>query len=139
MNNTTIIIILVILVFLSAFFSASETAYSSLNKIRLKYLANNGDLKAQKTLELAEDLNTVLSTVLIGNNIVNILSASLATILFVYYFKENGMALKGFQNVDGTLYFFSALNNATKTGWQYYNDDDAIDQYAGIEETEEYY
>ena len=46
MNNTTIIIILVILVFLSAFFSASETAYSSLNKIRLKYLANNGDSKA---------------------------------------------------------------------------------------------
>lgn len=93
MNNTTIIIILVILVFLSAFFSASETAYSSLNKIRLKYLANNGDSKAQKTLELAEDFNTVLSTVLIGNNIVNILSASLATILFVYYFKENGVAI----------------------------------------------
>ena len=92
MNNTTIIVLLVILVFLSAFFSASETAFSSLNKIRLKYLANNGNKKALKTLEMAEDFNEVLSVVLVGNNVVNILSASLATYLFVSLFKENGVA-----------------------------------------------
>lgn len=93
MNNLSIIIILVVLVFLSAFFSASETAYSSLNKIRLKYLANNGNKRALKTLQLADDFNEVLTTVLVGNNIVNILSASLATILFVYYFKDNGVLI----------------------------------------------
>lgn len=93
MNNTNLIIVLIILVFLSAFFSATETAFSSLNKIRLKYLANNGNKKAQKTLDLAEDFNSVLSTILVGNNIVNILSASLATYLFVSLFKDNGVAI----------------------------------------------
>ena len=93
MNNLEVIIILLILVLLSGFFSACETAFSSLNKIRLKYLANNGNKKALKTLELAEDYNTVLSTVLVGNNIVNIFSASLATIIFVYYFNDKGVAI----------------------------------------------
>ena len=93
MNNNTIIIILIVLVFLSAFFSATETAFSSLNKIRLKYLANNCNHKALKTLDLSEDFIPLLNTVLIGNNIVNIVSASLATILFVDLFKENGVAI----------------------------------------------
>ncbi len=88
MNNT--IIVLIILVFLSACFSATETAFSSLNKIRLKNMANNGDKKAEKTLELAEEFNSLLSTILIGNNIVNIASSSIATVLFVTVFKENG-------------------------------------------------
>ena len=88
MNNT--IIVLIILVFLSACFSATETAFSSLNKIRLKNMANNGDKKAEKTLELAEEFNSLLSTILIGNNIVNIASSSIATVLFVAVFKENG-------------------------------------------------
>lgn len=88
MNNT--IIVLIILVFLSACFSATETAFSSLNKIRLKNMANNGDKKAEKTLELAEEFNSLLSTILIGNNIVNIASSSIATVLFVAIFKENG-------------------------------------------------
>ena len=88
MHNT--IIVLIILVFFSGCFSATETAFSSLNKIRLKYLANNGDVKAQKTLALTENFNSLLSTVLIGNNIVNIASSSIATVLFVSIFKENG-------------------------------------------------
>lgn len=90
MNNENIIILLIILVLLSGFFSASETAFSALNKIRLKYLANNGDKKAASTLQLAEDYNSLLNTVLVGNNIVNIVSATLATILFVAYFEESG-------------------------------------------------
>ena len=88
MHNT--IIVLIILVFFSGCFSATETAFSSLNKIRLKYLANNGDVKAQKTLALTENFNSLLSTVLIGNNIVNIASSSIATVLFVSIFKKNG-------------------------------------------------
>ncbi len=88
MNNT--IIVLIILIFLSACFSATETAFSSLNKIRLKNMANNGDQKAEKTLALAEEFNSLLSTILVGNNIVNIASSSIATVLFVSLFKENG-------------------------------------------------
>ena len=53
-------------------------------------MANNGDKKAEKTLELAEEFNSLLSTILIGNNIVNIASSSIATVLFVAIFKENG-------------------------------------------------
>ncbi len=67
---------------LSAFFSASETAYSSLNQIRLKSRAENGDADARRVLALAERYDSLLSTILIGNNIVNIALASLGTVLF---------------------------------------------------------
>ncbi len=93
MSNTDIIFILILLVFLSGFFSATETAFSSLNKIRIKALANSGNKRAAKTLKIAEDFTTFLSTILIGNNVVNIVSASLATVLFTYFFKENGVFL----------------------------------------------
>ncbi|MBQ1509102.1 MAG: HlyC/CorC family transporter, partial [Erysipelotrichaceae bacterium] len=93
MNNQTIIFILILLVFLSGFFSATETAFSSLNRIRIKYLANNGNRRAQKTLTLVDDFTTFLSTVLIGNNLVNIVSASLSTVLFTAFFHENGVFL----------------------------------------------
>lgn len=78
------IITLVILITLSAFFSASETAFTSLNKIRLKTMADDGNRKAAATYRLAEDFDRLLSTVLIGNNIVNIASTSIATVLFIY-------------------------------------------------------
>ncbi len=83
MNYSTIITFLVVLICLSAFFSATETAFSSLNKIKLKNLANNGNKRAIKTYGLAEDYSSLLSTILVGNNIVNILASSLATVLFV--------------------------------------------------------
>ncbi len=67
---------------LSAFFSGSETALTSVNKIRLKNLAENGNEKAARTLRVAENYERMISTVLIGNNIVNIASASLATVIF---------------------------------------------------------
>ena len=77
------IIALVILITLSAFFSASETAFTSLNKIRLKTMADDGNRKAASTYRLAENFDKLLSTVLIGNNIVNIASTSIATVLFI--------------------------------------------------------
>ena len=77
------IIILVLLVICSAFFSASETAYTSLNHVRLKRMASDGDKRAAKVLKLAEKYDSLLSTILIGNNIVNILASSLGTVLFV--------------------------------------------------------
>ena len=73
---------LVILVGFSAFFSASETAFSSLNQIRLKSRAEDGDSSAARVLAMAEPYEKLLSTILIGNNIVNIAAASIGTILF---------------------------------------------------------
>ena len=66
----------------SAFFSASETAFSSLNQIRLKSRAEDGDSSAARVLAMAEQYDKLLSTILIGNNIVNIAAASIGTILF---------------------------------------------------------
>ena len=78
----TLIVALVILVAFSAFFSASETAFSSLNQIRLKSRAEDGDGSAARVLALSEKYDKLLSTILIGNNIVNIAAASIGTILF---------------------------------------------------------
>ena len=77
-----IIVALVILIGMSAFFSAAETAYNSLNQIRLKSKADDGDRQAAKVLGLAQRYDSLLSTILIGNNIVNIGASSLATVLF---------------------------------------------------------
>ena len=78
----TLWVALVILVGFSAFFSASETAFSSLNQIRLKSRAEDGDSSAARVLNMAEQYDKLLSTILIGNNIVNIAAASIGTILF---------------------------------------------------------
>ena len=75
-------IIILLCVLMSAYFSATETAFNTFNKIRVKNLAEKGNRKAAKALELAENYDTLISTILIGNNIVNILAASLATLYF---------------------------------------------------------
>ena len=74
-------LILVIMIILSAFFSASETAFSSVNLIRLRQYAEDGRPGAKKALNVAERFDEVLLAILIGNNIVNLASASLATIV----------------------------------------------------------
>lgn len=76
-----IAIILICLVF-SAYFSATETAFSTFNRIKIKMMAEKGDKKAELVLKLSEDYDTLISTILIGNNIVNTLAASMATIFF---------------------------------------------------------
>ena len=77
------IIILVILILFSAFFSATETAFSSLNKIRIKMMAEDGNKRAALVQSMQENFDRLLTTVLIGNNIVNIASTSIATVLFI--------------------------------------------------------
>jgi CBS domain containing-hemolysin-like protein len=84
---------LIVLLLLSAFFSASETAYSSLNRIKMKNLAASGNKRAKKALALTENYDTFLSTVLIGNNIVNITASALATVLFVDLFGATGVGI----------------------------------------------
>ena len=81
-----IIVILIILVALSAWCSSTETAYSSVNKVRLKNKADDGNVHAQKALELLEQYDKVLSCILIGNNIVNLTAATLGTVLFTKLF-----------------------------------------------------
>lgn len=88
MSETLSIIIILVCLILSAYFSASETAFSTFNKIKVKNLADKGNKKAKLVLNISENYDTMLSTILIGNNIVNILSASLATILFIGWIND---------------------------------------------------
>ncbi len=85
------IIILIILVAFSAFFSASETAFTSLNKIRLKMMADEGNRRAALAYSMTDNFDKMLSTVLIGNNIVNIAATSVATILFIDLLKSESL------------------------------------------------
>ena len=77
---------------MSAYFSATETAFSTFNKIRVKNLAEKGNKRAARALELSENYDTLISTILIGNNIVNILGASLATLYFTDLLKDGSIA-----------------------------------------------
>lgn len=88
MSETLSIIIILVCLILSAYFSASETAFSTFNKVKIKNLSDKGNKKAKLVLNISENYDTMLSTILIGNNIVNILSASLATILFISWINE---------------------------------------------------
>lgn len=92
-GDLSTILALVVLVAFSAFFSASETAYTSLNTVRMKRLASEGDARAAKVLKLAEHYESLLSSILIGNNIVNILASSLATVLFVRMLGNGGVSV----------------------------------------------
>lgn len=89
--NTPILIAMVVLVLFSSFFSGAETAFSSINKVKLKaMMKEDGENKAiKRALKLADDYDVVLSTVLIGNNIVNIACTSLATLFFTGLLGDN--------------------------------------------------
>ncbi len=85
--------ILVLLIILSAYFSATETAFSGVNKIRLKNMASDGNKKAARALRLTENFDKLLTTVLVGNNIVNILASSIATVVFTAMFGDAGVTI----------------------------------------------
>lgn len=82
-NQMNSIIFFFVLVALSAFFSSSETAFTSANRIRLQQLEEAGDKKAANALNLQGKFESLLSTILIGNNLVNIAASSIATIFFL--------------------------------------------------------
>lgn len=86
------IFIIVILLVLSAICSASETAFSSANRIRLKNMAASGKRSAQKALKICENFDKALTAILIGNNIVNIMSSSIMTVYFTKNFGEGSVA-----------------------------------------------
>lgn len=78
--------IIVCCVIMSAYFSATETAFNTFNRIRMKNLAEKGNKKAARVIRLADNYDTLISTILIGNNIVNILASTLATLFFAGIF-----------------------------------------------------
>lgn len=87
------IIAIIILVGFSAYFSATETAFTSANRIRLKNMANDGDKRARNVLDLSENYDTLLSTILVGNNIVNISTSSIATVFFLQLYPVYGATI----------------------------------------------
>ncbi len=93
MDALTIVSILslIVLVAVSAFFSASETAFTSANRIKLKNLVNEGNRRAERCLALLDDYDRLLTTILIGNNLVNILSSAICTWLFTLLFGPVGV------------------------------------------------
>lgn len=105
MHTTAYVIGIICLLAGSAFFSASETAFTSVNVIRLKNRAESGDRKARRVLTLVENYDKLLSTILIGNNIVNITAASLATVVFVGMLGERGVTVSTIVLTMATLIF----------------------------------
>ncbi len=90
--DSSLWLVLVILLGLSAYFSASETAFSAYNRARMKNHAQNGNKKASLALKMSENFDKVLTTLLIGNNIVNITATSISTILFSQLIHDQGLA-----------------------------------------------
>jgi len=84
------VVVLFVLVLLSAYFSATETAFTAMNRIRIKNLAAGGDKKSKLVMDLSKDYGRLLSTILVGNNIVNISATSIATVLFVSLYGSLG-------------------------------------------------
>ncbi|MBQ3885259.1 MAG: HlyC/CorC family transporter [Ruminococcus sp.] len=91
-DGLKILLVICMMVF-SALFSSTETAYSSVNKLRLKNYEAQGNKKAKKALKLANKFDEVLTAVLIGNNIVNIATSSVSTLVFMKFFGSNGAAI----------------------------------------------
>lgn len=92
-NNLTSALIFFFCIAMSSFFSSSETAYTSANRIRLQHEAEAGDGQAQKAIKLQGNFDRLLSTILIGNNIVNIASSAIATVFFVKLFPRYGATI----------------------------------------------
>ena len=83
------IIIIILCIILYAYFSATETAFSTFNRIRIKNMAEKGNKKAALALKLADDYDSLISAILIGNTIVNTLASSMGALLFVKVIQNN--------------------------------------------------
>ncbi|MDD7368096.1 MAG: hemolysin family protein [Clostridiales bacterium] len=84
---------MILLIGMSAFFSSTETAFTSFNHARVKALARGGNKRARLAIELSDKYDKLLSSILIGNNIVNILASSLATVVFVAWLGGAGVSV----------------------------------------------
>lgn len=93
MSSTLQYILIIVSVLLSAFFSGSENALGSCNRMRLEKKVEEGKRSAVTAKKMTDDFPHAISTILMGNNLVNILASTAATILFVNYFPKNGEAI----------------------------------------------
>ncbi|MBQ5320937.1 MAG: HlyC/CorC family transporter [Oscillospiraceae bacterium] len=93
MSSTITIILLAVLILMSAYFSATETAFTSVSKAKLSLLEDKKNKRAALALKLLENYDKLLSTILIGNNIVNIAATSIATVFFINHFGEIGSTI----------------------------------------------
>ena len=93
MDNLGMLIPMLICIIMSGYFSATETAFNSLNMTKIKIAAEKGDKRAALIIRLLDDYNRLLTTILVGNNIVNIASTTLATLLFVNLYKDSGATI----------------------------------------------
>ncbi|MFR5906684.1 MAG: CNNM domain-containing protein, partial [[Ruminococcus] torques] len=84
------IVVVVVLISFSAYFSATETAFTSANRIRMKNMAGDGNKKAERVLRLLSDYDKLLTTILVGNNIVNIGVTAFVTVICVDLFGAKG-------------------------------------------------
>ena len=90
---TSSVIGIIVLLLCSAFFSATETAFTSLNRIRIKNKADAGNPSAKRVLALEQNYDNLLSTILVGNNLVNIASTAVATVLFMNLYGQYGATI----------------------------------------------
>lgn len=92
-SETGQLIAIIILLCLSAFFSSSETALTTVNQIRMRTLADNGDKRAARVLHVTGNPGKMLSAILIGNNIVNLSASSISTSLAIHLFGNTGAGI----------------------------------------------
>ncbi|MCL1040579.1 MULTISPECIES: HlyC/CorC family transporter [Shewanella] len=92
-STSVLLILLFVLIIISAYFSGSETAMMSLNRYRLRHLANSGHKGAKRAIKLLERPDRLIGLILIGNNLVNILASAIATILGIRLFGDLGVAI----------------------------------------------
>ena len=92
-SETGQLIAIIILLCLSAFFSSSETALTTVNQIRMRTLADNGDKRSARVLHLTGNPGKMLSAILIGNNIVNLSASSISTSLAIHLFGNTGAGI----------------------------------------------
>lgn len=89
-HSMTAIFAIIVLVIMSGYFSATETAFTSVNRIKIKNMATDGNKRARRVLMLSGEYDKLLSTILIGNNIVNIAMTAVSTVLFIRAYGDKG-------------------------------------------------
>lgn len=102
-EGRSLLIVFIVLVFFSAYFSCCESAFSIMNRIRIKNMADEGNKKAKKALYISNNFEKALTTILIGNNIVNIAAASVATLLVLDVLSKTSKLSEGTQSVIATV------------------------------------
>ena len=91
-SNQTLsnILIVIILIFIAAFFSMAETAFSSCNKVRIKIKAEDGNKHAKNAMKVIDNYDKSLVTILIGHNVVNFVASAIATLVAVSFIENEG-------------------------------------------------